>query len=156
MVFDMRILIDGDACPDKHDIHTLAKKYNIDMMVYMDYAHMMNEQEYAVTYVDIGNDHVDMKILNDAKQGDIVVTQDYGLASLLLLKECLVLHPKGKTITQRNIDELLMMRYLGSMSRRQDKHVKGPKKRTTDIKQCFMSELECMIKKQKTDTRNCP
>lgn len=142
----MKLLIDGDACPDKQEIKELAMKYHIDMYVYIDYAHELEDNYYHVVRCEVGNDSVDMVIVHDAKKGDLVVTQDYGLASYLLCKEVKVLHILGQEINKNNIDELLFSRYISGQARKSHKHVKGPSKRTKEDRLHFLNKLEDMLK----------
>lgn len=140
----MRILIDGDACPNRKEVIALAKQYQIEVIIFVDYAHMI-EEDCQVIQCDVGRDSVDMMIVNKAKSRDVVITQDYGLASLLLMKEVKVLHVSGKQITQDNIDELLTTRYLSAMQRKQNKHLKGPSKRTKEVENNFLQQLKYLI-----------
>jgi uncharacterized protein len=72
-----------------------------------------------------------------AGKGDIIVTQDYGLASLGLAKGCTVLHHTGYSYTNENIDQLLQSRYLSAMARKSGKRTKGPKPFTAEDKEKF-------------------
>lgn len=65
--------------------------------------------------------------MNHVNQTDVVVTQDIGLASTLLPKGVIVIHPRGDIFTEREIESALQMRYLSAKARRQGKHSKGPK-----------------------------
>lgn len=141
----MRILVDGDGCPSKDIIVLLAKKYQKEMLVFIDYAHILSDDEYQVIMCEVGDDSVDMKIINMAKEDDIVITQDYGLASLVLPKKAKVLHVSGKIINDFNIDQLLMTRYLGAKQRKAGARTKGPAKRTKSDEQFFKDQLEKLL-----------
>ncbi|MFR7592690.1 MAG: DUF188 domain-containing protein [Longibaculum sp.] len=142
----MRLLIDGDACPDKVEIKKIAQDYNIEMIVYIDYAHVMEDDYYRVVECEIGKDSVDMQMIKDARSGDLVITQDYGLASLLLCKNVKVLHVSGKEIHNGNVEELLMSRYLSAQQRKKDKHLKGPSKRDQETRDYFLKQIEKILK----------
>lgn len=142
----MRILIDGDACPNKEQILQLAKKYEVEMIVFTDYAHAVRCEEYATVMCEVGADSVDMKIINTMQSGDIVVTQDYGLSSLVLGKGGYVVHVSGKIIDQNNIDQLLMTRFIAAKQRKAGGRTKGPSKRTKADEQYFIEQLERVIK----------
>ena len=73
----MRLLIDGDACPNKEEVKNLAQKYGIEMIVFADYAHLLEDDYYHVVHCEVGRDSVDMQIINQARPYDLVVTQDY-------------------------------------------------------------------------------
>lgn len=142
----MRILVDGDACPDKMEIYLLAEKYHVEMIVYMDYAHVCYGEDYQVKYCEVGKDSVDMMIVHDVLANDIVITQDYGLSSLLLTKSVKVLHVNGEIIDRSNIQELLMQRYIGVKNRKRNKHIKGPKKRTSQQSHYLLQQLELLLR----------
>lgn len=138
----MRLLVDGDACPNIHQIKELAKIYKIEMQVYVDYAHEIYDDHFMTVICEIGRDSVDWQIVNECQENDLIITQDYGLASLVLLKQAKVLHVSGKMIHEDNIHNLLMSRYLGHKERQTHKHVKGPKKRTHRDSDIFLRQLE--------------
>ena len=77
-------------------------------------------------YIDDGPDAVDYKIVKLATPEDIVITQDYGLASLLLSKVKIVMHHKGHLYRSSNIDMLLQQRYNNAQIRKQGGRHKGP------------------------------
>lgn len=98
----------------------------------------------SVIMCDQGNDSVDYAILKDVKKGDLVITQDYGEASMLLTKGAIVVHPSGFVIDSNNIDSLLMTRYINGKMRKHQ-FVKGPKKRTQDTRKRFLKTIEGII-----------
>ena len=138
----MRILIDGDATPDIEKIAFLCDKYDIKMIVYCDMNHFFDYE--SVVICDQGNDSVDYAILRDVKKGDLVITQDYGEAGMLLAKGAIVVHPSGFMIDSNNIDSLLMTRYINGKMRKHQ-HVKGPKKRTQETRKRFLETIEGII-----------
>lgn len=140
----MRVLIDGDACPNKKEIKQLCEQYGFKMIVFIDYAHQISD-DYQCVICDIGKDSVDQAIVENVLPGDLVITQDYGLASLVLLKEAKVLHPTGKMINEDNISNLLMSRYLGHQERKRSHHIKGPKKRTQKDQDIFLRQVEKLL-----------
>lgn len=144
----MRLLIDGDACPDKQAIKVLAVKYHVEMYVYIDYAHVLEDDYYQVIECAVGHDSVDMAIVHEAKMEDLVITQDYGLASLLLGKGVKVLHVSGMIIDADNIDLLLASRYISAKQRKAGQRVKGSMKRTDEIRNKFLNNLEYLLKSE--------
>lgn len=91
----MVILIDGDGCPGLMEIKEIAKYHSIEMIVFVDYAHLIQDDYFEVVFCEIGVDSVDQAIVDRCKKGDLVISQDYGLASLVLLRGADVLHPSG-------------------------------------------------------------
>ena len=138
----MRLLIDGDACPDRQKVIELALHYGVEVLLFIDFAHVIEDERIQIIMCEVGKDSVDQMILSYLQEGDLLISQDYGLASLALLKNVTILHVSGKRITEDNINNLLTSRYLGHLSRKQHKHVKGPKKRNYKTSQFFLRELE--------------
>ena len=77
---------------------------------------------------------MDFALINLCKAGDIVVTQDYGVAAMALSKGAYGIHQSGKWYTNDNIDQLLMERHIAKEARRAKtkNHLSGPSKRTKD------------------------
>lgn len=141
----MAILVDGDACPDLDLIKDVAIKKAQKMIVYVDYSHNILDDYFVTVFCETGKDNVDLALFNDIKEDDIVITQDYGLASLALTRKAMVLHVSGKIIDNDNIDELLLSRYLSSKERRSNVHLKGPKKRNSEVRKYFLEQLERVL-----------
>ena len=72
--------------------------------------------------VGAGADAVDLALINLCKSGDIVVTQDYGVAALALGKGAKAVHQSGRWYTEENIDALLMERHLAKKARQSSKN----------------------------------
>ncbi|RYG74205.1 YaiI/YqxD family protein [Lentibacillus lipolyticus] len=126
----MKIYVDADACPVKKTIITIAREYNIPVVLVKSFSHFSRDDEQTgveTVYVDTGAEAADYRIMQLAQKGDIIITQDYGLASLALSKGCTVLHHRGFTYTNENIDQLLQSRYVNAMARKSGKRTKGPK-----------------------------
>lgn len=143
----MRILVDADATPSLDLITSVAKKNNLDLILYADYSHNLNNNYAKIIYLSQGNQSVDTKISNDLKENDILITQDYGLAVIGLSKKCYVINPNGKIYTNDNIELLLYERYLNNKNRKINKHYKNNKKRTKEDDQFLINSLEDIIKK---------
>ena len=148
----MRIIVDADACPVKELIIQSAKKYNLEVIMVCDVAHMLfyTEDFITVITVDQGADSADLAIANRTQSGDICITQDYGLASLLLAKKATVLHHNGFFSTQENIDRMLFERHLSREMRRQKKSRGGHiRKRSKEDDEKFLHALERAIERGK-------
>lgn len=134
----MRIIIDGDACPQscKKICEKVAKKYLLDLKIVVDMEHVL-VSKYDVIVVEKGRDAVDFKIVQIFQKGDILVTQDYGLASIVLPKAKGIVHTAGFEIDYNNIDSLLQSRYIGQRIRKTGGKTKGPSKRTREQDEKF-------------------
>lgn len=113
----MKILVDADACPVKNIIEDLAQQYNIEVIMISNHHHSLKSSYARVLTVDAYSQSVDIAIANLAVTGDIVVTQDYGLAALVLEKDIGAIHPGGIIYTRDNIDGLLMQRFVNQKAR---------------------------------------
>jgi len=141
----LKIYVDADACPVQDTIIKIAEKSDIQVVLvrsYSHYAHKNLPAHVETIHVDKGADVADFRIIQLAKKDDIIITQDYGLASLCLAKGCIVLHHKGFTYTNNNIDQLLHSRYMGAMARKAGERTKGPKAFTLEDEQTFSTLLE--------------
>lgn len=141
----MKILIDCDACPVYKLAIMVAKEYKLDVHLFFDPSHQI-QTDYAICHLcDQGNDSVDYELLKNILEDDICITQDYGLASLALAKKAIVINQNGMIYDENNIDTLLDMRYLGAKIRKENKHIKGPKKRTVENDEDFLYSLQKII-----------
>ncbi len=141
----MRILIDADGCPVVNESIGVAKKFNLESIIFCDTAHYFNEENVKVVVVSKGVDAVDFAILNDIQRGDIVITQDYGLASLVLSRNSYAINQSGMVYTDENIDGLLFSRYIFKKMRNSKVRLKGPKKKYKSQKVIFKQNLEKLI-----------
>ena len=144
----MKILVDADACPVVNIVKTITEKYNIQVILLCDTNHVLASERSEVVVVGAGTDAVDYKLISLCRRGDIVVTQDYGVAAMALGKSAYAIHQSGKWYTDENIDQMLMERHLNKKARRasQKNHFKGPKKRTEEDDERFAQSFERMVK----------
>ncbi len=139
----MKIYIDADACPVNEITIKIAQEENIPVIIVKSYAHFShtNPDDVEVIYVDTGAEAADYRIMQLAQKGDIIITQDYGLAALGLGKGCIVLHHTGFAYTNENIDRLLQSRYASAQARKSGQRTKGPKPFTDLDRQQFSTCL---------------
>ena len=144
----MNIFVDADACPVIDIVEDIATKYNIPVTLLCDTNHVLTSDYSEVIVVGAGADAVDYKLISICHRGDIVVTQDYGVAAMALGKGAFAIHQSGKWYTNENIDQMLMERHLNKKARRasQKNHLKGPKKRTEEDDERFAQSFERMVK----------
>ncbi len=150
----MKILVDADACPVKKQIVRIAKKYSVPVLMFIDTSHSLNDSYSEVIMVDKGRDAVDIALINKTSKDDIVVTQDYGVATMALSKCAYAISQNGLIYNHNNIDKLLFERHLSQKVRRSRSGGKttNPKKRqkTDDEKfeQSFRSLCDEVLKKE--------
>ena len=141
----MRILIDADGCPVVNETIKVAHKFNLESIIFCDTSHNFDEKNIKVIVVSKGIDAVDFAILNNIEKGDIVITQDYGLASLVLSRNSYAINQSGMVYTNENIDALLYSRYISKKMRNSGARIKGPKKRDKSQDIIFKENLEKLI-----------
>ena len=141
----MKVLIDADGCPVVPETIALCKKYNIACLILCDTAHEFYRDGAQTLVFDKGADSVDYALANRISPGDIVITQDYGLAAMCLSRQATVLHQDGWQYTNQNIDGLLLIRHDARKHRAAGGRTKGPKKRTPQQNQVFSKTLESLL-----------
>jgi uncharacterized protein YaiI (UPF0178 family) len=146
-----RILVDADACPVKEIILKMAKRRNIPVTMVIDTSHELDDGYSTVITVDKGSDSADYVIVGMTTRHDIVVTQDYGLAAMILAKGASVMDQNGMLYTAENIDSLLERRYIGQKIRRGGGRTKGPKKRTREDDRKFENVFGRMLDSRQTE-----
>jgi uncharacterized protein YaiI (UPF0178 family) len=136
------IVVDGDSCPVKTEIIELASRFGIHVLMVSSYDHVLQKSEgVSVIQVDRGQESADIYIANHIAKGDIVVTQDYGLAALVLAKSCQAISPRGELFHTGNIDYLLERRHYNAKARRGGRYSKGPKPFTDEDRNHFKDML---------------
>ena len=145
----MQILVDADACPVVSIVERVAKEHNLPVTLLCDTNHVLSSDYSEVIVVGAGADAVDYKLISICHRGDIVVSQDYGVAAMVLGKGAYAIHQSGKWYTDANIDQMLMERHLNKKARRSSgkNHMKGPRKRTEKDDIRFAQSFEKMVMK---------
>ncbi|MBS4024989.1 MAG: YaiI/YqxD family protein [Clostridia bacterium] len=128
----MKILVDADACPVKQIIVKVAREHGIQVIMFIDTSHIINDGYSEVITVDKARDSVDIALLNKVARGDIVVTQDYGVAAMAMPKGAKVINQNGMIYSDENIDKLLFERHMSQKARRSGQKTSGPRKRTKE------------------------
>ncbi len=134
----MKILVDADACPVKEIIERIAKEHQLPVLMFIDTSHILYSDYSEIILVSKAPDAVDFALMNRTAKGDIVISQDYGVAAMALGKGAYAIHPSGKLYSDSNIDILLMERDIAKHYRRSGSRQSGhtrltghAKKRTT-------------------------
>ena len=145
----MKIFVDADACPVVDIVEDIASEYKLEVTLLCDTNHVLMSDYSEVIVVGAGADAVDYKLISICRRGDIVVTQDYGVAAMALGKGAFAIHQSGKWYTNENIDQMLMERHLNKKARRASSrnHIKGPRKRTEEDDQRFAESFEKLLRK---------
>lgn len=145
----VRIIVDADACPKtvKSIITTLAKKYDLEVIMIASFNHRL-EGGFRVMVVGNEPQSVDLAVINLTRKRDIVVTQDWGLAAVILGKGAQAISPLGMVYKNEKIEFLLEQRHLKAKIRRSGGRTKGPAARTGDDDESFRSAFEELLHRQ--------
>ena len=128
----MRVLVDADACPGRDIIERVAGKYGVPVIMYCDTNHVLRSAYSEIKYIESGFQSVDIAIANDSRAGDIIVTQDYGVAAMVLGKKAYAISPRGNIYDDDNIDRLLFERHISAKVRKGGGRTTGHKKRGSE------------------------
>ena len=143
----MKILVDADACPRQvlQICMDVGRKHDVEVWTVASFAHHIDSDHHVV----VSNDpqEVDIKVINMTEEDDIVLTQDWGLAAVVLGKGARSLSPAGKEFRSHRIQFLLEEREIKNRFRRGGGRTKGPKKRTFQDDRRFEASLERMLSK---------
>jgi uncharacterized protein YaiI (UPF0178 family) len=141
----LKILVDADACPVTRIVIKIAREREIPVVLVTDDSHILRDDYAEIVTVGQGADAVDYALINRAKAGDVVVTQDYGVAALALGKKAYALNQNGMRYTDGNIEGLLLERHESRKARKAGKRTGGFKKRTGEQDRAFTEELIVLL-----------
>lgn len=141
----MKVLIDADGCPVVDIAVGLCTQLHIPCLLLCDTAHQMQRSGAQTLVFDKGADSVDFALVNRVSPGDLVITQDYGLASMCLAREARVLHQDGWEYTEYNIQALLFQRAESRKFRAAGGRTKGPAKRKPEQDKAFAAAVQAIL-----------
>lgn len=140
--------MDADACPVKEEITEISKVHKLEVVFIASNAHRKaNPEKGEWVYVDSSKESADLYIMNHIKTGDVLITQDIGLASIVLPKGVYAISPRGKEFKEETISTALDFRYLSAKERRKGKYGKGPKPYKSEDRERFVSTLSKILSK---------
>lgn len=140
-----KVVVDADACPKGALLimRRLQREYGFRLITVASFNHNIEGTEHIT--VGDGPDEADLAIVNQAAKGDIVVTQDWGLAALVLAKGGRALSPKGHEYTPTRIEFLLDERHIKAKIRRSGGRTRGPSARTTEDDERFEAAFRRLL-----------
>lgn len=142
-----KVIVDADACPVKPEIVKAAAPFGVDVLMVASYDHRLAPMDgVEIVQVDRSDQSVDLYIVNRIAAGDVLVTQDFGLAALALGKKAIALSNRGQQYTDLTIDFLLDRRHEQAKQRRGGKHSKGPRPFTDEDRHFFLQSLTKVLR----------
>ncbi|MGM0522976.1 MAG: YaiI/YqxD family protein [Bacillota bacterium] len=142
------IYVDADSCPVTDEVIDLASKQDLPVTLVKSYAHFSLKplgDRVDVVYVDQEKEASDYRIMRLIKTNDVLITADYGLASLALAKTPHIIHPRGTLYKKETMDQLLQSRYLSSQVRKAGGRMKGPKAFTESDRAQFIDRFSRLL-----------
>ncbi|ALS21320.1 MULTISPECIES: YaiI/YqxD family protein [Paenibacillus] len=137
-----KIVVDADACPVKAEIVQTAAKFGVGVLMVASFDHLLQPAEgVEIVQVDRSDQSVDLYIANRISAGDVLITQDFGVAMLGLGRRAIAMSNRGQMYSDRTIGFLLERRHEQAKLRRGGKHTKGPKAFTDEDRQAFLQTL---------------
>ena len=141
----MKLLIDADACPVVEICLEQARKRGIPVTLYCDTSHILRHEDAETVVVSKGADSADFALVNRAERGDVVVTQDFGLAAMCMARGAVPLDQNGRIYSDDNIGLLLEQRNIAKRLRRGGARLKGPKPRRDSQDAAFERTLRSLL-----------
>lgn len=139
----MRVLVDADACPVLPQIRRLCSQARVQVITVSSFRHDIGGEDHIM--VGPEPQATDMAIINRTRRGDVVVTQDWGLAGLVLAKGAEALSPWGHRFREDEMDGRLAQRALHARLRRGGVRLPGPPRRTAADDQAFEQALRALL-----------
>lgn len=102
----------------------------------------------------VGADSADFAIVQQLEPGDVVVTQDIGLASMVLGRGARAIGVRGRVYDPLTIDMDMQIRHEEKKIRRQGGRTKGPAPFTDDDRERFTRNLQRLLKNESIDWIN--
>lgn len=141
----MKIVVDADACPRfvLQETVTAGAEHGVPVVTVASFEHNI----ISDLHITVGNSsqEADLKIINITEPGDLIITQDWGLAAMVLSKKASAVSPVGIEYRTEKITFMLEEREMKAKFRRNGGRTKGPKKRTAEDDARFRAALERIL-----------
>jgi uncharacterized protein YaiI (UPF0178 family) len=142
----MKVYLDADGAPWRDLVIERAKMHEVTVVVVADYSHVLSVTDGAEQIlVDDGRDAADYAIVNRVQEGDLVITHDVGLASLIIPKGATAISPRGFEFTAASLEGRLIHRWFHRKARMIGVRTKGPRRLTVGDRERFLALLENKI-----------
>ncbi len=135
----MRILVDADACPVVEQVESVARWHRVPVTLLCDTNHVLVSDYSNVMVVSAGKDAVDYVLANICQAGDVVVTQDRGVAAMALGKSAFAIHQDG----WQYVDNIKTKR--SSIQRLNWRHFHKARKRTEEDNDTFLANFDMLL-----------
>lgn len=144
----MKIWVDADACPVviKEILFRAAQRAAVEVVLVANRAVRVPPSPYIRSLqVASGFDVADNEIVERVCAGDLVVTADIPLASLVIAKGAHALSPRGEAYTTENIRARLTMRDFMETLRASGVNTGGPPALNQGDRKAFADQLDRLL-----------
>ncbi len=140
--------MDADACPRPVLQETVraGAKYRVRVVTVASFEHNILSDKHIT--VGNGPQEADLKIINITEPGDLIITQDWGLAAMVLSKEAFAVSPVGAEYSTEKMTFMLEEREMKAKFRRSGGRTRGPKKRAAVDDTRFKTTLERILSRE--------
>lgn len=152
------LFIDADACPVTREAIAIGRRRGLRVVVVANST--QNLERYAsrsgveAIQVSSGRDAADFAVVERLEPGDVVVTQDIGLAAMALGRGAGALSPRGRIFHLATIDAELAVRHAEARLRRAGGRHGGPPKFEEEDREHFAEQLERLIAQMERGARS--
>lgn len=143
----MKIFIDADGCPVTKAAIEISKNKGLPVIVVKNHSHLIDDEYAQIVTVDNSRDSADFYIANHSTKGDVVITQDNGLAAMCLARGSLPINQNGVEITSDNIEAMLYSRHVHRELRQRGIYTSKSGKRSRDQDVSFRIAFERLLDK---------
>ncbi len=145
----IRLFIDADACPVKDEIYRVGARYRLKTFVVANSFMMVPASPLIERrIVDAGPDAADDWIAEQARPGDIVITNDIPLAGRALKAGAAAIAPNGRPFTTDSIGAALSQRALMEHLRSTGEVTGGPRPFDRNDRARFLQALDEAINRE--------
>jgi len=146
----MRMLfIDADACPVTREAIAIAREHGLGVTLVangtQNLSRYTSRAGVEAVQVSGGRDAADFAVIERLSPGDIVVTQDIGLAAMALGRGAGAIGVRGRIFHLATIDAELAVRHAEAKLRRAGGRHGGPSKFDDEDREHFCEQLERLI-----------
>lgn len=143
------LFIDADACPVTREAVAIAREHGMQVVLVANST--QNLEKYTrrtgveAIQVSGGRDAADFAIVERVTPDDIVVTQDIGVAAMVLGRNAGAISPRGRIFYQATIDSEMEVRHAEAKHRRLGRRTGGPRAFTEKDRDHFCDQLRRLI-----------
>jgi uncharacterized protein len=145
----VKVFIDADACPVTRDALAIARTDSIPVVLVANDS--QNLGQFAdrvgveILQVGSGRDAADFAMVPRLAPGDVVVTNDTGLAAMALARGARAINPRGRVYQAATIDAKLAVRHAEQRHRRAGGRTGGPAPFKDEDRERFRESLRRLL-----------